>query len=783
MKVNGSGDLTPREKQLKSLEINKDALMLANSLFNTVERESGAVGKEGFSRILLQVRNYEIIGVLKAIKELSGHSLVHKILDETMSSDADMKEALIGEGDGQRSIRGVFTILLDKATECGVDKDSIAEYKKAFAEELEVQLSGLTMLFNTNKLDKIVSTLIQDIENTVRTTEVERTVIEQTPPTQLQNNTTQILQSRLEKAQTNFETQLLTDGIFGDIADGFSKIYGSENTADKVRRDLEIASEQLNRLTSADSEDDFKAAFLEVYKVAYNPVNVKAYKESEAIYIQALEAKQSQDIYEKEFNLLLSDKPLLEEFSSVTSPTVGAGTSFRTATREQVYEREFNKLAEILGENGKAILENAVQDETTLEGKYDALKAYAKGFHNYFEMQTRQACGGADFETVERRYENSYKATFGLENDILKRVNDYNMSQIQGAGVAKIATTIAAMTAISIATMGTGTAGAAVTAGAVASSAAKSTATIMALTAGTEVLDKFTSGAALKELRQNGVLSYLKKANDMTDWGQIAKASLHAGAMSIVFMGQSYVLTNLTKVVGTAAGMSAQAIAYTSAGVNAAGVIATGLGSEYLMTGEISVEGATFTVLMAVMGATIQVLQINKAVNASKADAQAQMNDRLQNARNVLEIEDGVEITEQILKQQMRKMTLKHHPDKGGSEAMMAMVNESYEFLRNLLKQGVNLNVAKPSTPAPTESTSVKAEAPVENPNNLPALSRNSLNQSQPSITDLQQQIVNASSREQFVAVRDLIKEMPSSEAKTTLMQMYQKKYNEWKAG
>lgn len=718
-KVSGNGNLDPREKQLKSLEINKDAIMFANSLFNIIERENGAVGKKLFTRILLQVRNNEIIGVLKAIKEISGHSLVYSILDETMSSDKDMREALIGEGDGQKTIRGVFTILLDKAAECGVDKDSIAEYKKAFTDELEVQLSGLTMLFDSKKLDKIVSTVIQDIENNVRVTDVERAIIEQTPRTNLQNNTMAILQERFDKAQDNFELQMLEDGIFGDIADGFSKIYGSGNTADKVRKDLETASEQLTRLASAESEEEFKAAFLDVYKVAYNPINVKAYKDAEAMYAIALEAKKSQDDYEKEFNLLLSDKPLLEEFSSVTSPTVGAGTSFRTATKEQVYEREFNKLAEVLGENGKAILENAVKDEATLEAKYNALKSYAKGFQAYMEMLTRQACGGYDFETVERRYENSYKAAFGLGNDVLKRVNDYNLSQIQGAGIAKIATVMAAMTAISIATMGTGTAGAVATAGTVIGGMTKSAVTMATLTAGTEVLDKFTSGAALKELRQNGVLSYLEKANDMTDWGQIAKASVHAGAMTLVFMGQSYALSNLTRVAGTAAGLSAQAIAYTSAGVNAAGVVATGLGIEYLMTGEISVEGATFTVLMAVMGATIQVLQINKAINASKADAQTQMQEKVQNARKVLGIDDGVELTEKLLREQMRKMALKYHSDKGGSDATMALINESYTFLKKLLKEGVNLNVATQT------ATATQAET-VSNPNNLPVVSSTS---------------------------------------------------------
>ena len=150
--------------------------------------------------------------------------------------------------------------------------------------------------------DKIISTVIQDIENNVRVTDVERTIIEQTPKSNLQNNTISILQERFDKAQDNFELQMLEDGIVGDIADGFSKIYGSENTADKVRKDLKIASEQLNRLVSAESEEEFKAAFLDVYKVAYNPINVKAYKDAEAMYATALEAKKSQDIYEKEFN-------------------------------------------------------------------------------------------------------------------------------------------------------------------------------------------------------------------------------------------------------------------------------------------------------------------------------------------------------------------------------------------------------------------------------------------------------------------------------------------------
>ena len=159
----------------------------------------------------------------------------------------------------------------------------------------------------TEKLDNIVNAITQAIENRANLTQDEIQQIQNTSAEEGENQTNTIIENRLESAyaafgervdnngemtdkhevkvpildkdgnptgefETKIETyngQLQQDGIAADIADGVSRIWGSENTAAKVRRDLKIANSELQELKEAsiEGEEAYKAKFKEIFGI------------------------------------------------------------------------------------------------------------------------------------------------------------------------------------------------------------------------------------------------------------------------------------------------------------------------------------------------------------------------------------------------------------------------------------------------------------------------------------------------------------------------------------
>lgn len=567
--------------------------------------------------------------------------------------------------------------------------------------------------------------------------QAEQGEISTTPTTQTQKRTADFVQKRYGKAQADFDKQMLEDGCAGDVADKFSVIWGSDNRAKKVREDLKIASLQAEQLKIAaeESSDAFKAKFKEIYGIDYNAQNIEAFERDEKAYLEALDAKNKEDAFNQHFDKLLNED-LADEFK-----TVGGGNSGATQTvripKEEIYEQEFKKLAEMFGEGGEEFLNEYIKQAQaedfavdafsagtgTVEYKWNLLKKLVQGMSQRFATETAKACNGSDIESLEKRYENSYKSAFGNNNDIQKRVNDYNISQQKGAGIVKTVVPMAIMLAISIGTMGTGSAAAlpavagaagatgagatsAVASGSILLSIAKSAVTIAGLSAGVEITDRFTSGAALKSLREEGFLEYLETASQMTDWSQVAKASVSAGAMCVVFGGVSYAVSNLTRVAGTALKMSELGIACASVATTSASTVATGLGVEYLMTGEISVEGIIFTVTMAVIGGVTQVMQIKRA-----APQFEQMREQLKTdgeyALKILDFQPGEEVTLETIKAHTMERAMKYLSSSNSTPERQYMqlqfIQASHDLLtaniveiQNLLKTGgINLAVAQ----------------------------------------------------------------------------------------
>lgn len=738
---------------------------IARKLYEYADKYNGAVSKEEFTKLLKLITPEIVVGVIIKYNNVISpdESIIEMMLDEVGSDKEDIREALIGQGNGKNKLEGLFTVLLNRARAVGMDETTIGSYRAKFKKELNKELDGAALLRSSKKMDELVDAVIKSIENHIEENNNAAKSDKTEPVTKQEINATNYIVKRYNKAQKDFKAQMDYDGWAENVADAMGRIWG-KNYADEVRKDLKIAETQIERLKAALAKGDkaFKSEFLNIFGITYDPANIKAYENTERIYTQALKAKGSEEAFQTEFSLLLNGKSLTSETKSSTTSSIKGGTytSLTVVKEEEVYQREFNKVAELFDsikkyftvkdlksfgindseefidkfaqlKDGKSILEKAIELEGAnnkpIGEKYKVLQKIVLQINKSLVNETLKACGGRSFESVQKQYENSYKAAFGVENDILKRVTDYNMSQIKGGGAVKGTSIAIAAIVVGILTSGVGSAavaggtGAAVagntaTTAAMLTGALKSGTTIALTSAAVEISDRFTSKEALDALKKDGVLAFLKKGAEVTDWKQVAKTSLISGALGIAFAGGSYVLTNLTVKAATAAGLSVEAAGYTAAGVSTAGFIGTGLGVEYVLQGEITVEDTAFTVVMALIAGTMQVIQVYKASQAAKTQANSlaeQFEQGVKDAREILGLSDNIELTAKNLKDARNAAIKMAHPDLVGeaSTELAAKINGAYKFLSANIDV-INAKVAPTATQQPAAQANPAKSVP-----------------------------------------------------------------------
>ena len=717
--------LVPNDAATRS-KINR----IAQELHDYADSHNGAIGQEGFTKLLKQITPENVVGVIMKYNDLynsstsmftDNESLVETIIDETSSSYDDIREALIGDGKGKHKVKGVFTVLLDRAKALGMDDATVNSYRTQFTKALNKELGGTAFLRSSAKMDEIINTVIQSIQNLIdeaNKAAKAQTTVKPVPAKAHETRATNIVVTRFNKANTDFNRQMKTDGWAEDVADAMGRIWGN-NYADAVRADLKVARKDVEKLKAALAKGDeaFRTEFFNIFGITYNPTNITAYQNAESAYIAASKAKANQDNFNTAFELLLNGKALAAETTSSTTTSIKGDvyTSQRVVKKEEVYAREFNKVAELFDSavksdktgqyaalgvtDGKSYLEKAIEAAgakgKSIDEKYKVLQNIVSKISQSLAQETKKACGGRSLESIQKQYENCYKAAFGLENDILKRVTDYNISQQKGGGMVKGAVVAIAAIGIGLLTAGTGTAavaggaGAATAGGAsvatVTAGAVKSGITVAALTAGVEITDRFTSKEALDALKKDGVLAFLEKGCEVTDWKQVATASLVSGAMCIAFAGQSYAITNLTLKAATAAGMSAEASGYTAAALSTAGFVGTGLGTEYIFQGEITVEGATFTVIMALVSGVMQVKQVYKTSQAAKAQAHEQMLQQVADARKALGFEENEFINLDKAEKAYKEIAKLHHPNSSARTGDGAMHDAIFAAAQNAI--------------------------------------------------------------------------------------------------
>ena len=110
-----------------------------------------------------------------------------------------------------------------------------------------------------------------------------------------------------------------------------------------------------------------------IFSKFHNPVNIEAYTKAEEIYKDAYQARIQEENFNTRYNVLLNNFSPKEEYDTIVSPTTGTTTRVKTATKEQVFQREFNKVAKMYDEiikNDKTGQYKGIADGKSFLNKY-----------------------------------------------------------------------------------------------------------------------------------------------------------------------------------------------------------------------------------------------------------------------------------------------------------------------------------------------------------------------------------------------------------------------------
>lgn len=147
-----------------------------------------------------------------------------------------------------------------------------------------------------------------------------------------QNTTLKLLDAYVKNAEKDFQDQLAKDGWAGDFADGISVLWGSDNRASKVSKDIDKYKKDIEELRKAAEKGDknFNEKFKKMFGIEFN-------QEAIANYIQ----NPSEENYQKAFGTKNNITERVNDYNksqqtgaSVVkgTATVGAGIAIGVAT-------------------------------------------------------------------------------------------------------------------------------------------------------------------------------------------------------------------------------------------------------------------------------------------------------------------------------------------------------------------------------------------------------------------------------------------------------------------
>lgn len=435
-----------------------------------------------------------------------------------------------------------------------------------------------------------------------------------------------ILLSRYNEALSALKGQLNDNGFFNALAEGVFKTWApSSGDASRALEELNKILAQLQQDLKYNDFENFKKDFAENFGTEFNSGAITAYKNDC-----------------DNFTLVSEQYTALELFKntkkSVNDKLTSSNVINKEAHKDSECEQLLNEMVTLFGGDKQKVMKALMLEADGLckenPSQYALLQMDWNSFgpdlkwllmnrlynrdraeinklgqnlETYYKSAAGSIYGTSDFDRIKEKHQQLYEQAFGIKNSACKIVEDYcEMSQI-GGGIAKGVVMGAVLLTVGVASGG-----------------ALSVVTVPLSTYATEMataaIDEGTKTKALNILKNQGASAFMDYMYNEVPWGQIHGQAMTDGAVSVIFMGQACTISNICKVGGAAMGLGERGVLGLTMGTQMAGDVALGGAVEYAATGEMTVHGVVFTVLMDVVGNAIHIKDYHRKRSASEAD-------------------------------------------------------------------------------------------------------------------------------------------------------------------
>lgn len=251
-------------------------------------------------------------------------------------------------------------------------------------------------------------------------------------------------------AEKSFDSQMQSTGLFSKTIDMVFSLWNSKNSTKIVKEDLKTAKEELIQLDKSIEEGNFNEKFKEIFKIDYNQENMDNFYKANETLMLATTTKYMADTMQLHLEEPLkkakkNNGKLANYVEGKVLTTVSTGSVpyvEYTYPKAKVYEEMEQAVKAIVG-NDEALesilLARGIKEpkKASQEEKYKAYVNVANYFLQTSTSTAKRCSKDKSLKDLKKDYDSAYEKAFGKDNDIQKRVDNYNRSQNIGKSLLK----------------------------------------------------------------------------------------------------------------------------------------------------------------------------------------------------------------------------------------------------------------------------------------------------------------------------------------------------------
>ena len=264
--------------------------------------------------------------------------------------------------------------------------------------------------------------------------------------------TTEALVEAGNSAHLSLNGQLASEGWAGKVADSVSALWGSKNRASLVKEDITTYHKQVDELKSSIKENKFTDKFKEIFGVEYNQSNIQKFNKASKKFNLAVTTSAMSDIISSKLNDDIKHykenngeyKDVVKKRINPYAQTGAVPYYYETIKKENILNNIEKDLVDIVGSkdalNGTLKASGFDTEKMSDKEKYNAYGLMAVFLSETTKETAKNICGGKNIKELKNDYDKAYEKAYGTKNDIQKRVDKYNRSQVIGAAAVRGAT-------------------------------------------------------------------------------------------------------------------------------------------------------------------------------------------------------------------------------------------------------------------------------------------------------------------------------------------------------